>query len=74
MTKNQKLRAAMREDKVRYLHVSVQVGRANSFIDDNGLLQEGFPMRTPKGKGATARKNPEVESVIGRARRARAAK
>lgn len=58
MTKSQKLRRDIQADKVRYLHVSVQTA-----FDGNGV-----PMRTPPGKGATARKNKDVEVLIDKAR------
>lgn len=53
-------RKAIERAATRYLHVSVLVG-----------TEGGQPTRTEKGKGATARKNPDVEKIIhiGRHRR-----
>lgn len=61
MTMNQRLTADIRNGKVKYLHVSVQVGE-----DAAGRL-----LRTPIGKGANARKVKQPPSMpIGRQRRA----
>lgn len=60
MTNSQKLHAKIIEGKARFLHVSVAVG------------PPGSNLCTPPGKGAVARKNPEIEKVLraGKHRRA----
>ena len=60
MTKSQKLRADILAGKTKFLHVSVLVGTAQD--PDTKLV---YPTRTPKGKGGTARRNPDVETLCG---------
>lgn len=71
LTNSQKLRAKIIEGKARFLHVSVAVG-CGDITDEHGLVHRNVPMRTPPGKGATARKNPEIEKLlrVGKHRRA----
>lgn len=57
-------RKALELATMRYLHVSVLVG---TMKDECGLIQ---PTRTPKGKGATARRNPDIVKLIQKARKA----
>ena len=63
MTKSQKLRADILAGKTKFLHVSVLVGTAQD--PDTKLV---YPTRTPKGKGGTARRNPDVVKAINAAR------
>lgn len=58
-------RKAVALASMRYLHVSVLVGTAK---DEIGLIQ---PTRTPIGKGATARKNPNIAKIINAGRHRR---
>lgn len=54
---------------MRYLHVSVLVGTAKQDIGNGFTLI--VPTRTPKGKGGTARKNPDVAKIINAGRHRR---
>lgn len=63
-TKSQKLRHAILTGKVKYLHVSVQVKAPEP-------LRNIPAMRTPRGQGSTARRDPRPnQGPIGRRRRA----
>lgn len=52
----------------RYLHVSVLVGMGEIEVDG---VKIPVPTRTPKGKGGTARKNPDVAKIINAGRHRR---
>lgn len=71
MTKSQKLRKDIIDGRTKFLHVSVLVSRAPDITDEHGVVHQGVPMRTAPGKGAVARKNPDIEKLLrpGRARR-----
>lgn len=57
---------------MKYLHVSVLVGKQREELlnhkgEGTGVFVD-VPTRTPKGKGGTARKNPQVSAAIRHAR------